>query len=293
MKLSFSSSFFIGCATALSLYAPQFASAAFEIPKNDGFVTDEAGILKPDEELALEGELTDYRTKTSNEIAILTVQTLSGADIAQTSVDVLRTWGIGNAQKNNGILILVAYADKKVFIATGYGLEGAVPDIVAKGVIDEDITPAFRQGNYGDGLKAAVLALEKHIAGEYTADRYNRSSDMVPIAWGLLVILMLIQMTVAWLAQSKSWWAGGVVGGVAGIILTALVSWWISIPILVVFGLIVDYVVSRSQYFKRLRRRRGGIWGGGGGFGGGNSGGGGFGGFGGGSGGGGGAGGGW
>ncbi len=275
------------------LSAPQVSEAAFAIPPNDGYVTDDAGILKPDEESAIEAELTEYKKTTSNEIAVLAVNTMSGADIAETSVEVLRKWGIGDAQKNNGILILIAYADKKIFIATGYGLEGAVPDLVAKGIIEEDITPAFRKGEYGDGIKAAVTSLEKHIAGEYTADRYSESLGPGLPAFLWVFVLIAIQVLAAWFSQSKSWWAGGIVGGVAGVFLTILYTWWLSIPILIILGLVFDYVVSKAGPRNR-RGGRGGFGGfGGGSFGGGSSGSGGFGGFSGGSGGGGGAGGSW
>ncbi len=273
------------------LIAP--AALAFDIPVNDGYVTDavsnpriELVILTAAEEGEIEADLHAYDRETSNQVAVLIVPTLSGADISQVGVDVLRAWGIGTEAKNNGILILISYADRTMAIATGYGLEGAVPDIVAKGIIDEEMTPYFREGEFGDGLKAGIDALKKHIGGEYTADRYSGDGGSV-FPWILFILFAFGDVIAAGLGRTKSWWLGGIVGGGFGLILTVLYTWWLSIPVLVGLGLILDYVLSQNNYTGRKGRggRGGGFWGGG--FGG--SGGGGFGGFGGGSGGGGGA----
>jgi len=263
---------------------------AFEIPPNDGFVTDSAQVLTSSEEETIENILKAYRQETSNEIAILIVDSMEGEVIADTAFEVGRTWGVGTEENNNGILILIAYSDRELFIATGYGLEGAVPDIVAKGIIDLDIVPHFRDGNYADGILAGVDSLKKHIGGEYTAERYSSGGGAnIDYAWLFFMIFVLLQWFIAILARTKSWWLGGVFGAVAGVILVLLFSWWLTIPLLAAIGLLLDYVVSKN--YKKSRGNA--AWWAGGGWGGGGRGGGGFGGFGGGSFGGGGAGGGW
>ncbi|MCF7844902.1 MAG: TPM domain-containing protein [Kiritimatiellales bacterium] len=264
---------------------------AFNIPPNDGYVTDTAQVLSDSEEDKIESILKAYKQETSNEIAILIVDSLDGAVIADTAFEVGREWGVGTEEKNNGIMILISYTDRELFMATGYGLEGAVPDIVAKGIIDEEIVPHFRDGNYSDGILAGIDALKKHIGGEYTADRYEGGGESdIDFAWVFFVIFILLQWIIAILARTKSWWLGGVFGAVAGVILVIIFSWWLAIPFLAVIGLLLDYVVSKN--YKKSRGKAawwaGGGWGGGGGRGGG-----GFGGFGGGSFGGGGAGGSW
>ncbi len=262
---------------------------AFEVPPNDGYVTDIANVLSLDQESALESDLTAYQNETSNEIAILIVETLEGESIADAAVEIGRKWGVGQADFNNGIMIVIAYADRKLFIATGYGMEGAVPDIVAKGIIDEDITPYFKQGKYFEGISAGISALKKHIGGEYTAERFKqKKSDGSGAAWIFFVCFILLQWLSAIFARTKSWWLGGIVGAVAGIILVMIYSWWISIPILALIGFLLDYAVS--QNYKKNRGKASWWAGGGGGRGGGS---GGFGGFSGGSFGGGGSGGGW
>lgn len=259
-----------------------FAAHAVTIPPNDGFVTDAADALTPEEEAALESDLSAYRTATSNEIAIVILQTLEGTPIEDAGLEIGRKWGVGS-EKNNGILLTVALDERAVRFDVGYGLEGAVPDIVAKGIIDEDIFPAFRDGAYGEGIVAAVDSLKKHIGGEYTAERYEASGAPVFSIYLLFLGFIFLQWLFAVMGRTKSWWLGGVVGGVGGIVLAALFAWWISIPILVALGLLLDFIISKN-FHKRGRTSwwAGGGWGPGGGrFGGGS--GGGFGGFGGGS----------
>lgn len=268
-----------GSLTLLGLLTAAPAYADFVIPPNDGFITDTVGIIPKDQEAQMEQDLSDYRNQTSNEIAVLVVPTLSGADIADTAVQVGRKWGVGGAQNNNGILILVSYEDHQVFIATGYGLEGAVPDIVAKGIVERDILPQFRNGDYGAGIAAGIDSLKKHISGEYTAARYTSMTQSTWFPFLLFFGFIVLQVLASVLGRSKSWWQGGVIGGVAGLILTFLYSWWLSIPLLVVLGLVFDYIVSRWRPRRGFRGGRGGgFWGGGMG-GGGSGGGGGFGGF--------------
>ncbi|MBU2213675.1 TPM domain-containing protein [Patescibacteria group bacterium] len=275
------------CTASLLVAAQVYA---FEIPPNDGFVTDSAQVLTSSEEETIENVLQEYRQETSNEIAILIVDSMEGEVIADTAFEVGRAWGVGTEKHDNGILILIAYSDRELFIATGYGLEGAVPDIVAKGIIDLDIVPHFKDGKYADGILAGIESLKKHIGGEYTADRYASGGGAdIDYAWIFFVIIVLLQWLIAILARTKSWWLGGVFGAVAGVILVLIFSWWLTIPLLAAIGLLLDYVVSKN--YKKSRGKA--AWWAGGGWGGGGRGGGGFGGFGGGSFGGGGAGGGW
>ena len=260
------------------------AFAAFTVPPNDGFVTISGftdavrSPISPAQESAIEQVLTDYRAKTSNEIAVVFLKNLEGQSIEDAGLSIGRKWGIGAKEKNNGILILIAYEEQQMRIDVGYGLEGAVPDIVAKGIIDTDIVPFFRTGDYAGGMLAAIDALKKHIGGEYASDRYDSQAEGAPpSAFLIFVLFILFQWGLAVMGRTKSWWLGGVFGGVAGIILTVAFGWWITIPILIPIGLVLDWIVSRN-FTKRGKTQwwAGGGWGPGGGFGGG---GGGFGGF--------------
>ena len=271
----------------LLLFVQAHSAFAYDAPPNDGFVTDAIGLLSQSDEASLEQRLQAYARDTSNEIAILIVNDLHGEDIRQVGVEVMREWGIGDDTKNNGILILFKQSDtlgdREMYIVTGYGLEGAVPDIVAKGVIDRDIVPRFQEGEYANGFLDGIVALQKHIGGEYTADRY----EAVESGWEpffLFLLFVFMDAIAAFMGRTKSWWFGGILGCGFGIFLTVMYGWWISIPVLVAIGLALDFLLSRAGYGSKRRygAGRGGGWtGGSGGFGGGS--GGGFGGFGGGS----------
>lgn len=290
MTLSLPSRALLSAAAFLLSASPAYA--AFTVPVNDGLVTDEAAVLTEDQKETVKSVLLQYQKDTSNEIAVLIVKNLGGVTPVDAAVEVGRKWGVGSKEKDNGILMLVSYEDREIFIATGYGLEGAVPDIVASGIVNEDMVPAFRQGLYFEGIMAGIDSLKKHIGGEYTADRYKQDTDAPAVAWLFFLLFIGANWLGAIFSRTKSWWLGGVVGGIGGMLLTIWYGWWLSIPFLVVVGLIFDFIVSNMPAGSgRGRGGRGGF--GGGSFGGGSSGGGGFGGFGGGSFGGGGAGGKW
>jgi len=285
MARSLRSPILLGTATivfALSFALPLVAQA-FDVPPNDGFVTDTAGILKEEDRVSISKVLQDYQASTTNEIAVLIIKSLNGEPIADVAVEVGRKWGVGTKDKSNGILLLIAYDDHQIFLATGYGLEGAVPDIVEKGIIDQELTPKFRNGDYAGGILAAIDALRQHIVGEYKADRYANASSGGDGSWAFImfVVIILLQAGLVFLGQTKSWWLGGVIGAAIGFILALVFTWWWSVPFLVIVGLLIDYIASKM--YKPGKRRRGGgggMWGGGFGSGGGSGGGGGgFGGF--------------
>jgi uncharacterized protein len=257
------------------------AHAEYSVPPNDGYVTDTMNLLTTEQKQTLETNLGEYKRTTSNEIAVVILQNLEGQAIEDVGLEIGRKWGVGSQGKNNGILFLVAYDERSVRIDVGYGLEGAVPDIVAKGIIDADIVPHFRDGDYYGGITAAIESLKKHIGGEYTADRYAKQDTGGGfLAYLIFFVFILFQWVLVALSRTKSWWLGGVFGGIGGIVLTVIFGWWLSIPLLVLFGLFLDFIVSKHP--PRRGGKGGGWWIGGSGFGGG-TGGGGFGGFGGGS----------
>ena len=165
---------------------------AFSVPPNDGFVTDTAKLLSEEEQTSLEQMLSLYRQNTSNEIAVVIVTSMQEEPLMEAAVEIGREWGVGTEANNNGIILLIAYEDREMFLATGYGLEGAVPDIVAKGIIERDITPFFKDGKYYEGIEAGILSLQKHIGGEYTADRYSSGSTGMPVPFIVMIGIFMI-----------------------------------------------------------------------------------------------------
>jgi len=140
-------------------------------------VNDFAGIFTESERAQLESNLVAFDRKTSTQIAIVTVSTLDGDAISSYAVKLFNKWGIGgDSKKSNGALILIKPKTNKerggVFISVGYGLEGAVPDILAGRIVDYDILPSFKAGDYFGGVVKAVNTLESLTVGEFTAEQY-------------------------------------------------------------------------------------------------------------------------
>ncbi|TCJ18592.1 TPM domain-containing protein [Flaviaesturariibacter flavus] len=132
-------------------------------------VNDFAHVLTPEQVRSLEEKLLTYADSTTTQIAVITIPSLGDYEVSEVALQFLRQWGVGNKEKDNGIVVLAAIEDRKINIQTGYGMEGAVPDITAKSIIDHDIVPAFKEGNYYRGFDGATTSLIKAAAGEYKA----------------------------------------------------------------------------------------------------------------------------
>lgn len=240
-------------------------------PNPPRLVVDKAGVLSPEQVNILEQQLVALDDSTSNQIAVVTVPTLEGGSIDDYAVNLFRSWGIGNKKTNNGVLILVAVNDRKIRIEVGYGLEGAIPDVTAKSIINNDLAPNFKQGNYFRGFVQASTSLSKAAAGEYKTPRKREERGEGGGGVGTFIIIVFVVIAILAIMGG----GGGRGGG-------GMMSRRGSGDILTPF--IIGSMLGGGG------RSSGGWGGGGGGFGGG---GGGFGGFGGGSSGGGGASGGW
>ncbi|HEV2354608.1 MAG TPA: TPM domain-containing protein, partial [Puia sp.] len=158
-------------------------------------VNDFAHVMTADQVDALDRKLEAYDDSTSTQIVIVTMPDIGGAAIDDYALNILRTWGVGSKKNNNGIVILADIKDRKVNIAVGYGLEGAIPDITAKEIIENEIVPNFRSGgtdNYYRGFDQAVDALIKAAAGQYHADNNGRHGRGSGNGIGLIIIVIII-----------------------------------------------------------------------------------------------------
>lgn len=138
---------------------------ALDVPAPQGYVRDDAGILV-EYESALEQRLQQLETDTSVEIAVLTVSSLEGEDVSLYAGRVFDAWKIGQADTDNGLLILISLSDREYFFQTGYGLEGTLPDIVLGRMGREVLVPYFREEAYGDGINAVVSEMESYIRND-------------------------------------------------------------------------------------------------------------------------------
>ncbi len=188
-------------------------AAAQEIPPrpppSEGLVIDRAGVLSPSEETAIERRLVAFDDTSSSQIVVVILPSLGGADAASFATELGRAWGVGQEGRDNGVVVLVSTGDREVFIATGYGLEGAIPDAVAARIVRNVIVPAFRQGQFYAGIGGAVDALIAAASGEYTADRrpLGPGSPGGGVDLALLVILLIV--VVAFMSASRKGGGGG------------------------------------------------------------------------------------
>jgi len=269
-----------------------FGSAAQDIlsvPPLTGRVIDQTDTLQPDQQQALVTQLETLEREAGAQVVVLLVRSTQPEDIAAYAQRVGDTWKIGRRTVGDGLLIVVATQDRKVRIEVAKTLEGAIPDLMAKRVINEQITPAFRQGDYAGGLSSAVRVLGGLIKGEglsapSASDQGSSAQDGPdPMMWILLTVVMLPMFARALV---------GIFGRKLGPLLTSAgaggLTWLMTASLAVaglaaVVGLVVALVVAVMHFISpTVSRGRSlpmpGGWGSGGGWGhgGGSSGGGGF-----------------
>ena len=201
MKRSVSIHLFVLLFFATVLLPGAFSQEFPEKPFPPRLVNDLTGMLTAREVAVLEQKLVDFNDSTSTQIAVVTVSDLKGYDRSDYAHRLAENWGIGQKGSDNGILILVkpkenASSRGEVFIATGYGLEGVIPDIVCGEIIDYEILPALRAGNYFEGLDRATDVLMSLASREFTADEYGmrqrrEGGDAIPVIVFFIIVFTL------------------------------------------------------------------------------------------------------
>ena len=190
----------------LSILLTAVTVAALAIPPRPvppRLVNDLARIFTPAETSQLEATLSDFARSTSNQIAVVTVNDFEGEDKAQYAYQIGQHWGVGSKDFNNGGVILIkpkTTTSGEVFIATGYGLEGALPDAICKRIIEERMIPHFRQNDYYGGVKAALEVMIPIIKGEYD---YPTGGDGMEGGIALIGILFFIILLVLIFGRSR------------------------------------------------------------------------------------------
>ncbi len=182
-------------------------------------VNDYAGLLTEYQQVELNNKLLAFNNETSTQIYVVTLDDLQGYEIDDFGARLGQKWGIGQKGKDNGILILISPLNRKLTIQTGYGLEGAVPDAIAKRLINNVINPAFQQGNYFAGLDSATNVLMSLTRGEFTAEKNGRSGeDELPVAATFIILVFFLVFMVSVIrarhryyspTRSVPWWLMG------------------------------------------------------------------------------------
>ncbi len=164
-------------------------------PEPPRLVNDLAGVLDDDVVPRLENTLVDFARQTSTQIAVVTIEDIGDYDAGSYAFQLAEKWGIGQGDKDNGILILVQPKSEGVrgqaFIATGYGLEGVVPDAVANRIVDNEMIPRFKQNDYTGGVISAVQVLANLTRGEYTADGYMENTGGKGFPSVIIILIMV------------------------------------------------------------------------------------------------------
>ena len=202
----------IGAAFALSLYAIPSR------PDPQRLVNDYAGLFTPVQTEALEQMLVAFDDSTSNQITVVTVKDLEGYEASEYATRIGLEWGVGSEKFDNGVVLLVkprigsSYGE--VFIAVGYGLEGAIPDAYAKRIVENELIPHLSNGDYYAGVEAACEVLMKLASGEISELREDDDDSAFFVALGIAALIFVLIVIIAIFSDNgKSGHGGGGTGG--------------------------------------------------------------------------------
>lgn len=194
---------------ALLCLLPPALLLASEVPFLAGRVNDTANLLSAGTVAELEQLLKAHQDSTSNQVVVLTVQSLEGDDIESYAIRVAETWKLGQKGKDNGVLFIVSRDDRKVRIEVGRGLEGDLTDAISSTIIRREILPQFKSGDYDQGVKAGVVAILAAIRGAYTPD--DESDQPMEIGarimgFGIFLVVVGVFTVVALFSQGFFSW---------------------------------------------------------------------------------------
>lgn len=175
---------------ALAALALPAAASIAEVPENDGWVTDLAGLLTESQERSLESLAASYESGTGHEIAVLTVPSLGGEPIERLALEVGREWKIGKRGLNDGALIVVAKAERKMRIEVGRGLEGGLTDSIAGRIIRDVMRPEFKEGRFYEGIRGGLEATHAAIGGDYGPIERGQERKARKATFATLIMLL-------------------------------------------------------------------------------------------------------
>jgi len=196
----------------VTFFSNTSAFAQYDIPKKPSLQTsvyDYINLLSPSQKNSLEHKLIKYSDSTSTQIVVAVISSTKGEYINYLGTNWAHKWGIGDKDKDNGIFILLAKDDRKIDISTGYGVEHLMTDAMSKRIIERDIIPYFKQGDYYGGLNKGVNSIFEVMTGEYQGSK-QPSSDGFPagVIFSLFIIFIIILISI-----SKNRRGGGGSGG--------------------------------------------------------------------------------
>ena len=178
----------------LTLFAIVLSSTIFaDIPApTNKLVNDFASVMTTEQALELECVLRLYNDSTSTQLCVVTVESLDDLSPAEYAQQLGEKWGVGQAGKDNGVIILVKKKTEEsggdVFIATGYGVEGLLPDAICKRIVERTMIPKLKEGDYHGAIVDAISEIQKYLSGEFKANEINSEN----LSWWKIVLIIII-----------------------------------------------------------------------------------------------------
>ena len=159
------------------------SQAELSFPKLTGQVVDGADLLSTSAQKQLAQQLAAHQNATTNQVVVVTLNDLQGYSIEEYGYQLGREWGIGQKDQNNGVLLIIAKAERKVRIEVGYGLEGTLTDAISANIIHTVIRPAFKKAQFEQGISAGARAIVEALGGQYTMKQARKKRDTNGLTW--------------------------------------------------------------------------------------------------------------
>ena len=223
----------IGILVAMVIPAIQKARAAASTPTLRGPVNDDAKILTAAQVENLSDILLKFEKATTNQVVVLTIPTLNGRDISEFAVETAKSWKLGQKDKDNGILFVVAFKEHKTWITTGRGIGDKLTDVDCRHILADKVKPAFKAGDYAAGIYAAITAIEVKLSGKAEAAVDAKAFGAAGVAaagagvvavsfwltgWGIATIILIVIVVLILIAIMASNSGSGVGGGICSVI---------------------------------------------------------------------------
>lgn len=210
----------------LSFFALLFSKyvLAITVPYLSGPVVDTAHLLKSGDAQQIESELRSFHKRTGVQAAVLITESLEGEDIAGYSIQVAEKWKLGRKKEDRGVLLVIAPNERRMRLEVGYGLEGEIPDLIAKRILSQVVNPRFKRGEYAQGILDALQVVEARIEKKETpALEQEEPKELPKIAWFFFFILVMVALALRNLffpfsgfGGGGGWGGGGFGGGGSG-----------------------------------------------------------------------------
>jgi len=222
----------IGILAALMIPAVQKARAAASTPTLRGPVNDDAKILTDAQVKSISDKLLAHEKQTGNQIVVLTVSTLNGREISQFAIDTAKSWKLGQKDKDNGVLFVIAVKEHKTWITTGRGIGDKLTDVVCRRILADQVKPQFKAGNYAGGIEAAVNTMLARVEGKAEADPVAAGAGAAVAAsaagaaavsfwltgWGIAIIVIVVVVVILIIVVMLCNSGGGGGGGICSVI---------------------------------------------------------------------------